>query len=672
MGLEDEVVQLTRRVAELEGRLAGLEQATQQPAPPLGGYQTSPGFAPPPAGRPSTPYQYPPQDLQQPQNQPQYRPAHQPPPAPSQPRGSINSGIDSEAVLKWAGLGLVVLAAIFLVGTAINRGWIGPELQLLGATLAGLGLIGGAFRLVDSNRPWAVTLASGGAIVLPICAAAGNAGLGLWPNGPGMVVLGLTTIGLCAAAQRLRMEPVAALAAVGALILWTWIGEDPSLSVFVVAGWLGAVTVGFTAFTLLKDWTATRLLTVGLAMPLILGVALVEGGDNLAAGPQAVALALLGVVAIAVWLAPAIRLRLTTAPIGWLEALEHRSILLLPIWAWGSVAAILGVDDSTELSWLAFGGIALFALAALAGGTSGLLTRRLLLSHGLGIGILLTVALVLAVSDGSGLLAALAAQAAATAVLAWRFDDRLLQLQAGVLGVVSLVWATGLMFEGLFEPLDAGHHLVNGFVVALLGAAAYAVDRFGHGSTTGGSTTAGPSTDGSRSWSRLLAVGAWILALLWIAAVFAHAPQGQVIISVLWAIAAASAIVIGIRIGDGLVRTVGLTTLGVVVIKLLSVDLASVDTLWRVGLFFVIGAGLLRLGYVLPRLSGAPAGPPPQGPQPAGPPPQGPPPSAAPPTAPPGGPTQPLPQFPPPTTPARQVASAPQAPGSGPPEQGSI
>ena len=46
-----------------------------------------------------------------------------------------------------------------------------------------------------------------------------------------------------------------------------------------------------------------------------------------------------------------------------------------------------------------------------------------------------------------------------------------------------------------------------------------------------------------------------------------------------------------------------MTTLAVTLVKLLTVDLAEVDTLWRVGLFLVIGTGLLRLGYVLPRLS---------------------------------------------------------------------
>ena len=31
----------------------------------------------------------------------------------------------------------------------------------------------------------------------------------------------------------------------------------------------------------------------------------------------------------------------------------------------------------------------------------------------------------------------------------------------------------------------------------------------------------------------------------------------------------------------------------------------EVDTLWRAGLFFLVGLGLMRLGFLLPRLTGA-------------------------------------------------------------------
>ncbi len=51
-------------------------------------------------------------------------------------------------------------------------------------------------------------------------------------------------------------------------------------------------------------------------------------------------------------------------------------------------------------------------------------------------------------------------------------------------------------------------------------------------------------------------------------------------------------------------------TLAVVLTKLLTFDLAEVETLWRVALFLGIGVGLLRLGYVVPRLAASTRRPP--------------------------------------------------------------
>jgi len=49
------------------------------------------------------------------------------------------------------------------------------------------------------------------------------------------------------------------------------------------------------------------------------------------------------------------------------------------------------------------------------------------------------------------------------------------------------------------------------------------------------------------------------------------------------------------------VANLGLITLGVTVVKLVTVDLDAVDTMWRAGLFFLVGIGLLRLGLLVSR-----------------------------------------------------------------------
>ena len=46
-----------------------------------------------------------------------------------------------------------------------------------------------------------------------------------------------------------------------------------------------------------------------------------------------------------------------------------------------------------------------------------------------------------------------------------------------------------------------------------------------------------------------------------------------------------------------------MATLALVVGKLLTVDLEEVDTFWRAGLFFVVGAGFLWLSTRIPSLT---------------------------------------------------------------------
>jgi hypothetical protein len=105
-----------------------------------------------------------------------------------------------------------------------------------------------------------------------------------------------------------------------------------------------------------------------------------------------------------------------------------------------------------------------------------------------------------------------------------------------------------------------------------------------------------------QAWRGPALVATWIFGHLWVLAAFLPFADGQVGVSILWAAAAVGAIWFGVRRADSFVRTLGLISLTVVIMKLLSVDLAEVDTLWRVLLFLVVGLGLLRLAYVLPGL----------------------------------------------------------------------
>ena len=117
MGIEREIIALTKRVAALE--VAAASSAVPAALPPTVMPASVMPPPPPPGSAPT---------------QPAYLPAATPKWTPPEPP-SFEWGI--ETVLRWAGVALVTLAGIFLVSTAISRDWIGPELQLLGAALGG-------------------------------------------------------------------------------------------------------------------------------------------------------------------------------------------------------------------------------------------------------------------------------------------------------------------------------------------------------------------------------------------------------------------------------------------------------------------------------------------------------------------------------------------------------
>ena len=50
--------------------------------------------------------------------------------------------------------------------------------------------------------------------------------------------------------------------------------------------------------------------------------------------------------------------------------------------------------------------------------------------------------------------------------------------------------------------------------------------------------------------------------------------------------------------GRGMVMTWGLTLLGVTLLKILAVDMAGVETIWRIGSFTAVGALLLCVSFV--------------------------------------------------------------------------
>jgi hypothetical protein len=106
-----------------------------------------------------------------------------------------------------------------------------------------------------------------------------------------------------------------------------------------------------------------------------------------------------------------------------------------------------------------------------------------------------------------------------------------------------------------------------------------------------------------RNEGEVIALASYGGIIVWVLSAFVHIAQGQVIVSAIWAAIGVAVVLIGLSRRQQHVAWVGMATLALVVGKLLTVDLEEVDTFWRAGLFFVVGAGFLWLSTRIPSLT---------------------------------------------------------------------
>jgi uncharacterized membrane protein len=559
---------LTHNLEALEHRLAQLEKSstalpvgsmTMPPPPPIGATRlTGPGGGPPGSAGWS--------DM---------------PPVsgtPAAPRAQASLDPDWETLIRWAGIVLLALAAIFLVSTSISRGWIGPNLQLAAATLGGLTLLGGAVHFAPKLRPWAVTSGIGGAVVLPFCAAAAHEWLDLVSEDVSLVLIAVSVAVSLGVAVFTRLDEVSIVALLAGLLVPVGFGFFQVDPITQLAWWTAATAATAAALGWVRKSTLLRIVCVIAAGAVLLvgaGVSVDRGADVLSQG-----LGPLVLIAATMWLGPTVADRIDGHGFAWFD---HWTVAVVPGYAWITVIALLSRGE--ESSWFDAGTIGLsMALGFLAvlGGTFRYVPRTVALAHFLGASALISVSLV-AIADGPVLVVALATQATLTLVIGRVFNDEATQIGASILALSAVSLAGFGILEGIVDGgATLGEALGHLLVILLLAGAALLYRD-------------------EQMFATALGVTAWVGALGWVASVLMNLSQGQAAISLTWAIMAALAIAAGVVVRAPSVRTAGLLTLTVVIGKLLTIDLSEVEVFWRVGVFFVVGSGLLRLAYMLPR-----------------------------------------------------------------------
>lgn len=88
-----------------------------------------------------------------------------------------------------------------------------------------------------------------------------------------------------------------------------------------------------------------------------------------------------------------------------------------------------------------------------------------------------------------------------------------------------------------------------------------------------------------------------IAFLMWLLRELSSLTDGQGYVTIAWGIYAIALLIIGLRKNIHRLRLVALGTLFVLVAKLFLVDLARLETIWRVLLFFGFGGAFLALSY---------------------------------------------------------------------------
>ncbi len=524
----------------------------------------------------------------------------------------------TEMAMKWAGLVLLFLAAAFMVSTAISRGWIGPRLQLAGAVVGGLALITGGLKL-RHREGWGESLVFVGLAVLFVCAGAswdwlelGSAGLAAAMA----ILVGALAIGL---ARYMSAWTLGLVALVGLIIDPVWLDMDNKVGLGFSLLYLLIILLVMTVLYLDQQWAVLWVLTV-LASAVIAMLMVLDGAwglDDRLTMSRMTELTTGGLLAgllVIYWLAPVAATTLANKPnisaeaeIAGLGGMEYRIVLLAPAWFWFCVREFTSMErDGTIVM-----GLILVALAA----ASTFLTRRKVSKAFFATQCVagsIVLAIVLAVAfDGPVLLVAFGLQAALLLALIRDLDDVWFTLQALFAGAMTLLVTAGRMLEALIEDAAWSDDLAHLLVISLI--AVLSVLEFRHSQNHGkeGAVDASPSIEARLSIERsevmgqLAALLAYVGLLGWVATVFGHMTQGQGQVSAIWSVLAAGLLAIALIRKSNKILQAGLATIGLVVAKLLTVDLAAVDTFWRVGLFFVIGSGLLALSYQLPRLMGS-------------------------------------------------------------------
>jgi len=501
-----------------------------------------------------------------------------------------------ESWLKILGISLILFGIVFLFMYSIDQGWLTQPVRVGMGLAFGTLLLGIGLRIRAHRRSYSQALLGGAIAAYYITGFAAFQLYALVSHPAAFGFMVLVTVLAFVLSFRQREALLSVIGAAGGLgtpfLLYTGSGSVPGL-----VGYTCLILAGTSAVYLFRGWrTLLWTSTVGGWAVFVIGA---EALDITAPWAALDRWSLqLGVAfgCLAFWALPLFREILTGLhPDRWprpgLEDISrllpggasgllsrhvHLSSISTPLVA---LALFQAIWDTTTILWgcFAVGCAIVAALAALIlksrPGCGSLAHTQALVSL-----LLLTTAFCLLL-DGDALFLTIAAEAAVLHLVSRRLGDRATAIGGHLLAAASAFALYARLLSTEVEGLLVlNPHALSNLVVIAIGLAISLAHR-------------------TRDEQLVYRLAGHLALLGWSLRELSSVGGGQAYVTIAWGAYAILLLVVGLRANLDQLRLAGMATLLLVVAKLFLVDLARLETIWRILLFLGFGGVFLVLGY---------------------------------------------------------------------------
>ena len=482
---------------------------------------------------------------------------------------------DLRTWLRYIGIGLLLFGVVFLFKFSDNEPITVRVLRVGIGVALGMGLTAVGRALLSRDRAFAQVLTGGGIGVWYISGFAAYQLFALVPAAPAFAYMTVVTALAFVISVRQNSLPLTIVATVGGLATPSLLYDAERGALGVVA-YVALVTTGAVAIHIRRQWTALLWAAAGGSAIALLAVAIqhVSSPDAQRWSIQAGVLYLwvmFGVVAAVSYIR-------ATPTRERAEGDDDRVLLstVIPVVAVVTTATVWNMEND------ALGLVCLATALVYAVVTVRLYPvvawRRLTSAHFFVASGMAAVGASL-LADGNAQRLAIATEALVLRLLCRPTNLYIASIVShGLYGIAAF-----LLIVDLFGTPRPDLPLFNATGLTMLGSIA---------------TLAIAAVCLPRGRARRLYVYAThAMSMAWVLHQFSRLPNGQAIVTVIWGVDGVTLLVVGLRIANRYIRTLGLATLLAVVGKLFLVDLASVPAIWRILLFIGFGGVFLALSY---------------------------------------------------------------------------